>query len=46
MEEEPHLVIVLMEKMSAVKQLQTLSEDMSAWMSGSKQGTMQRIVGY
>ena len=45
-EEEPHLVTVLMEKMSAVKQLQTLSEDMSAWMSGSKQGTMQRIVGY
>ena len=33
--EEPHLVTVLMEKMSAVKQLQTLSENMS---SGSKQG--------
>ena len=37
-EEEPHLVTVLMEKMSAVKQLQTLSEDMSGWLSGSKQG--------
>ena len=37
-EEEPHLVTVLMEKMSAVKQLQTLSEDMSSWLSGSKQG--------
>ena len=39
MEEEPHLVTVLMEKMSAVKQLQTLSEDMSGWLSESKQGT-------
>ena len=38
-EEEPHLVAVLMEKMSAVKQLQTLSEDMSSWLSGSKQGS-------
>ena len=28
-------------EMSAVKQLQTLSEDMSAWLSGSKQGTMK-----
>ena len=37
-EEEPHLVTVLMEKMSAVKQLQTRSEDMSSWLSGSKQG--------
>ena len=37
-EEEPHLVTVLMEKMSVVKQLQTLSEDMSGWLSGSKQG--------
>ena len=37
-EEEPHLLTVLMEKMSAVKQLQTLSEDMTAWLSGSKQG--------
>ena len=37
-EEEPHLVTVLMEKMSAVKELQTLSEDMSDWLSGSKQG--------
>ena len=27
-----------MEKMSAVKQLQTLSEDMSAWLKGSKEG--------
>ena len=33
-----HLVTVLMEKMSAVKELQTLSEDMSGWLSGSKQG--------
>ena len=38
-EEEPHLVTVLMEKMSAVKELQTLSKDMSDWLSGSKQGT-------
>ena len=37
-EEEPHLLTVLMEKMSAVKELQTLSEDMSDWLSGSKQG--------
>ena len=39
-EEEPHLLVVtvLMEKMSAVKELQTLSEDMSDWLSGSKQG--------
>ena len=37
-EEEPHLVTVLIEKMSAVKELQTLSEDMSDWLSGSKQG--------
>ena len=37
-EEEPHLLTVLMEKMSAVKQLQTLSEDMSGWLSRSKQG--------
>ena len=37
-EEEPHLVTVLMEKMSAVKELQTLSEDMRDWLSGSKQG--------
>ena len=37
-EEEPCLVTVLMEKMSAVKQLQTLSVDMSDWLSGSKQG--------
>ena len=37
-EEEPHLMAVLMEKMSAVKQLQTLSEDMSSWLSRSKQG--------
>ena len=38
MEEEPHLVTLLMEKMSAVKELQTLSEDMSDWLSASKQG--------
>ena len=37
-EEEPHLLTVLMEKMPAVKQLQTLSEDMSGWLSRSKQG--------
>ena len=37
-EEEPHLLTVLMEKMSTVKLLQTLSEDMSRWLSGSKQG--------
>ena len=37
-EEEPHLVTMLMEKMSAVKELQTLSEDMSDWLSGLKQG--------
>ena len=43
-EEEPHLVTVLMEKMSAVKQLQTLSEDMNAWLSGSKQGTMIHML--
>ena len=36
-EEEPHLMTVLMEKMSAVKELQTLSEDMSDWLSGSMQ---------
>ena len=29
-EEEPHILTVLMEKMSAVKQLQKLSEDMSS----------------
>ena len=34
-EEEPHLVNVLMEKMLEVKQLQTLSEDMSDWLSMS-----------
>ena len=38
-EEEPHLVTVLIDKMSAVKELQTLSEDMSDWLNGSKQGT-------
>ena len=37
-EEKPHLVTVLMEKMSEVKKLQTLSENMSAWWRGSKQG--------
>ena len=42
MEEEPHLLTVLMEKMSAVKQLQTLSEDMSGWLSGSKQLTVKQ----
>ena len=35
LEEEPHLVNVLMEKMLEVKQLQTLSENMSDWL---KQG--------
>ena len=38
-EEEPHLVTVLMEKMSAVKELQTLSEDMSNWLSMSKKSS-------
>ena len=38
-EEEPHLVTVLMEKMSAVKQLQTLSEDMNTRLRESKQST-------
>ena len=37
-EEDPLLVTVLMEKMTAVKELQTLSEDMTKWLSGSKQG--------
>ena len=37
-EEEPHLVTVLMEKMSAVKELQTLSEYMSDWLSRLEQG--------
>ena len=41
-EEEPHLLTVLVEKMSAVKQLQTLSEDMSGWLSGSKQGSLMQ----
>ena len=36
-EEEPHLVNVLMEKMLEVKQLQTLSENMSDWL---KQGIL------
>ena len=35
LEDEPHLVTVLMEKMLEVKQLQTLSENMSDWL---KQG--------
>ena len=44
-EEEPHLVTVLMEKMSAVKQLQSLSEDMTTWLNGeSKQGINSRYV--
>ena len=43
-EEEPHLVTVLMEKMSAVKVLQTLSEDMSDWLSGSKQGIIMSLT--
>ena len=37
-EEEPHLMTVLIKKMSAIKELQTLSEDMSDWLSRSKQG--------
>ena len=43
-EEEPQLVATLMEKMSAVKQLQTLSEDMTTWLSGSKQGINSHYV--
>ena len=38
-EEEPHLVTVLMEKMSEVKELQTLSKDMIAWLSEGTQFT-------
>ena len=37
-EEDPQLVTVLMKKMSVVKQLQRLAEDMTTWLSGSKQG--------
>ena len=43
-EEEPHLVTLLMEKMSAVKELQTLSEDMSDWLSRSKQGIAALVL--
>ena len=43
-EEDPTLVTVLMEKMSAVKQLQRLAEDMTTWLSGSKQGINSRYV--
>ena len=37
-EEEPHLLTVLMEKMTGVKPLQTLAERMSARLSELKQG--------
>ena len=37
-EEEPHLLTVLMKKMSGVKPLQTLAELMSARLSELKQG--------
>ena len=37
-EEEPHLLTVLMEKMTGVKPLQTLAEQMSARLSELKQG--------
>ena len=37
-EEEPHLLTVLMEKMTGVKPLQTLAELMSARLSELKQG--------
>ena len=37
-EEEPHLLTVLMEKMTGVKPLQTLAELMSACLSELKQG--------
>ena len=37
-EEEPHLLTVLMEKMAGVKQLQKLVEQMSARLSEVKQG--------
>ena len=43
-EEEPHLLTVLMEIMSTVKPLQTLSEDMTTWLSGSKQGINSHYV--
>ena len=38
MEEEPHLLTVLMEKMAGVKPLQTLAEQMAAHLSELKQG--------
>ena len=38
-EEEPHLLTVLMEKMGGVKPLQTLAGQMSARLSEFKQGT-------
>ena len=37
-EEEPHLLTVLLEKMAGVKQLQKLAERMSARLSELKQG--------
>ena len=37
-EEEPHLLTVLMEKMAGVKPLHTLAEQMSARLSELKQG--------
>ena len=37
-EEEPHILIVLMEKMARVEQLQTLAEQMTARLSELQQG--------
>ena len=37
-EEEPHLLTVLMEKMAGVKQLQTLAEQMTARLNELPQG--------
>ena len=39
--EEPHLLTVLMEKMSTVKQLQILLEDMIGWLSGTRPGQLK-----
>ena len=39
-EEEPHLLAVLMEKMAGVKQLQTLAEPMTARLSEVRQGNL------
>ena len=43
LEEEPHLLTVLIEKMAGVKPLQTLAELMSACLSELKQGTLIHV---